>query len=88
MGKRAKIWPFDIAPPTNQSFGDIDIWVILKASIASKIMLKIKKPIKCFWDIFENVDFYSQNKLKRGPGPEVDFLFQNLALSLLSIYDD
>ena len=42
MTKKVKIWPFDLVAPADQSFWDIDIWVILNASIASKVMLKIK----------------------------------------------
>ena len=30
MTKKVKIWSFDLAPPTNQSFWDIDILVISK----------------------------------------------------------
>ena len=52
-------------------------------------MLKIKKNlVKHFWGIFEKVNFYAQNELKRGPGAEVEFFSENMALSLLSIYDD
>ena len=43
MPKTVKIWLFDLVPRANQSFQDIEIWVILKASIASKILPTIKK---------------------------------------------
>ena len=74
MSKRVKFWPFDLASPGNQSFQGIVIWVILKASIASKTTLKIKKNLmKHFWDIFKKVSFYAQNKLKRRPRARVEF---------------
>ena len=45
-----KNWPFDLAPPSNRSFWDIEILVILKALIASTIMPKMKK---IYWSDFE-----------------------------------
>ena len=81
MAKSVKIWPFDLAPRTNQSFWDIDIWVILKASIASKIMSRIKKNlVKHFWEIFEKLNLYAQNEVKWGPRAKVKF-FPKIHLS-------
>ena len=30
-----------------------------------------------FWDIFEKVNFYAQNKLKKGPGAVVEFFLKS-----------
>ena len=52
-------------------------------------MPKIKQSNKGFLRYFQKSHFYAQNELKRGPGAEVGFfVFFNLALSLLSTYDD
>ena len=72
MTKMVKTWPFDHVPAANWTFWDIDIWVILKVSMASKIIPK-KSLMKLFWDIFEKGNFYAQSELKRGPEVEIEF---------------
>ena len=55
MAKSGEICPFDFVPPTNQSFHNVKIGVILKVLIASIIRPKMKKILmKRFWDILSD----------------------------------